>query len=289
VRVTWVHPSWRDLVVERLADDAGLRCRFLAACGIEGVLVALSVAGGHAGERTLPLLRTDADWDLLADRLGPLLAESEDRDVARVLAALAAAHDADLDDVRRAELATVAARALELVERRWDATGEPIPLWALEEWLALAGRLPASPPPPRLGVTWVELLPPERLDDPSPDDLRRVREWLGLAAILESYDPGELAALGFPERYWARFDAVLEAAGWNQAAELDPERRALLSDVLDALGRVMPPLRARARWVREGLGREPGLDRPGDPPELGPEPQLGAGASWGVQRVLRDL
>src|SRR3954451_1044110 len=44
--VGWVHPSWRDLVIDRLSADAGARSRFTRVAGIEGVELALSVAGG---------------------------------------------------------------------------------------------------------------------------------------------------------------------------------------------------------------------------------------------------
>src|SRR5262249_39233252 len=65
--VAWVHPSWRDLLIDELAGDAASRLAFLSRCGLDGALVALSVGGGPAGERRLPLLRADADWDALTD------------------------------------------------------------------------------------------------------------------------------------------------------------------------------------------------------------------------------
>ena len=57
MRVDWVHPSWRDLVIESLADDAAARRHFLARCGVDGAALALSGGGGAAGERERPLLR----------------------------------------------------------------------------------------------------------------------------------------------------------------------------------------------------------------------------------------
>lgn len=50
-----MHPSWRDLVIDQLRGDPAGRRRFLAACGTDGLTLALSHAGGVAGERTLPL------------------------------------------------------------------------------------------------------------------------------------------------------------------------------------------------------------------------------------------
>ncbi|HEY6399738.1 MAG TPA: ATP-binding protein, partial [Solirubrobacteraceae bacterium] len=86
--IGWVHPSWRDLVIDELREDTAGRRRFLEACGVHGTMLALSHGGGIAGERALPLLVSDADWDLLRDRLRQLLRELEDQDLARVLLTL---------------------------------------------------------------------------------------------------------------------------------------------------------------------------------------------------------
>jgi hypothetical protein len=72
----------------------------LAACGVHGVMLVLSQEGGIAGERTLPLLVTDADWDALSDRLRQLLRDLEDQDIARVLLGPGGVLRADVDAAR---------------------------------------------------------------------------------------------------------------------------------------------------------------------------------------------
>ncbi len=99
--IGWVHPSWRDLVIDELRDDADARRRFLSASAVDGVTLAVSRAGGIAGERTLPLMIADGDWDALGDRLHELRHELEDRELARVLLALGGAIGA-VNDVRQA-------------------------------------------------------------------------------------------------------------------------------------------------------------------------------------------
>ena len=77
MRIAWVHPSWRDLVIEHLSSDPEARERFLHNCSVHGALLALSLGGGHRGERELPLLQCDGDWDALTDRLYTLASELE--------------------------------------------------------------------------------------------------------------------------------------------------------------------------------------------------------------------
>ncbi|HEY3187892.1 MAG TPA: hypothetical protein VGJ70_10480, partial [Solirubrobacteraceae bacterium] len=75
MRVVWVHPSWRDLVVDHLAASPAERRAFLEAAELPGIELALSTAGGPHGERALPLLVADEDWDALADAVHRLSRE----------------------------------------------------------------------------------------------------------------------------------------------------------------------------------------------------------------------
>ncbi|HJN18439.1 MAG TPA: hypothetical protein QGH10_23260, partial [Armatimonadota bacterium] len=83
----WVHPSWRDMVIERLAADDATRAAFVSNCALPGLLLALSTAGGAKGERETPLLRAAEDWDALISRAAALI-DNETDDVAhRILSA----------------------------------------------------------------------------------------------------------------------------------------------------------------------------------------------------------
>jgi hypothetical protein len=85
--VTWVHPSWRDLVIDQLSDDKGERETFLRRSALDGLLLALSTAGGAEGERLLPLMREDRDWDAIADRLAQLIPALDEPDLTRLFIA----------------------------------------------------------------------------------------------------------------------------------------------------------------------------------------------------------
>ena len=110
-RVAWVHPSWRDLVIERVAADAEAR-RALpgAVLGRRSAARALDRRRA-AGERSLPLLVEDADWDSVGARLYDLTPALDDHDALRLLLALreALAHAIGTD---RAEVAAIAGSVL---------------------------------------------------------------------------------------------------------------------------------------------------------------------------------
>src|SRR5260370_18693035 len=72
-RIEWMHPSWRDLVIDHLVRNAESRQKFLSRCGLQGFLLALSSAGGATGERAIPLLVEPQDWQSLNESLSTVL------------------------------------------------------------------------------------------------------------------------------------------------------------------------------------------------------------------------
>jgi hypothetical protein len=156
-KVTWVHPSWRDLVIDELAADAHTRRRFLERCSIEGVLLALSRAGGRAGQRQRPLLRADGDWDALTERVYELVPQLTDPELLRLLTTLTDSLTfSNADATEPAALSTTLLRQLRGHWERGDSFANEA---LLERWHALALLLPEEVAPPRSARLW-ELPPP---------------------------------------------------------------------------------------------------------------------------------
>ena len=287
MRIAWVHPSWRDLVIDHLSSEPEARERFLRNCSVHGALLALSLGGGRRGKRELPLLQRDGDWDALTDRLYTLVPELEPPELLGLMDCLEltihdlsgtpAAHEAD----------ALATAVLARLATAWTTTRAPIPPPALEAWFTLAGGLSATPAPPAISVTWAELLPttaPQLTDGPS---LERFADWLTLADLLMDYDPGLLAGLGFPgdsEQFCARLLEALESdRGGIAPAGIGHAVRAV-----SRIPRVFPALAGHAESVGFRLRSHEYLSSTssrGEPPPR-PAPQTG---SLDVQRVLADL
>ena len=66
--VEWIHPSYRDLVIEQLRDGGSLRSEFLNRMNVAGVKLALSEAGGATGKLKFPLVSSTIEWDTLRER-----------------------------------------------------------------------------------------------------------------------------------------------------------------------------------------------------------------------------
>ena len=177
MRVDWVHPSWRDLVIDVAGANADERRRFLSRCGVDGAAVALSSEGGSAGERERPLLQGDADWDALGDGLHHLCAELDEAEAIRLLHVLAEAGD-------DAEVRALAA----LVLKRLGWSGKAVSVDAIGAWAAVSANLDPRPEPPAVAMTWLELEPSHAPE--TPEELERMADWLRLAELLTEHDAG---------------------------------------------------------------------------------------------------
>ena len=299
--VTWVHPSWRDLVIDELAADDRARGDFLRACCIQGAALALSTAGGRAGERALPLLRRDADWDALADRLAAVMPELDAPETTLILDALTEAAASAPNEVR-AELDALAGETLGRIGAAWQAAGSAVPIGLLAAWLPLAAALrpPLAIPTPAVAATWIDLLPSEAPDFAATGQIGALDDWLALAELLAEYAPETLQRLDFPAAQSNTLLAIVEAARRVVQSELQPPARSLLARALRRLGRLAPALSGPATYTAAQLVKPVRPAVPEPEPELrdlSPElerllelPLTSAPRDYAlVARVLRDL
>jgi len=287
--VTWVHPSWRDLVIDELATNPGERRRFLSNCTIEGFLLAISIGGGASGERNFPLLLADEDWDAATDRLHELIGDLDEPSLHRLFSALEAALEGARENHTRSEVRALAMSVLGVLARRWDDAHTAIPAALLGSWFAAASKLPELEAVPDLTSTWIEFLPPSRIDIESDQELRRFDEWLRLAEILEERSPETLERFQFPERQAEVFSLFLEDTETLIERGVKPRIEPVLSRCLTRLVVVAPNHSYRALELAATLNRmsHPFLseDIPSAPE---PEPEVEAD-NYVVARILSDL
>lgn len=286
--VTWVHPSWRDLVIDRLDRDPAGRGAFLAQCGLEGVLLALSVEGGPAGERTLPLLVEDSDWDALLGHADAVIADLDVADRVRLLRQLTEAIDhRDHHDDRRAvtELDALAMRVLATILPD-PLDGGLLPL--LQDWYTLNRRVTIAQTMPDVTGLWVETLPTANVDLRSAADVASLDDWTALAAILWQHDTTALRVFGFPDSQVAIILRIFSVDAEQLGAELSPERAHSVRQLARALAEFLPkgPARELRRFGREVFPLAPATPGEGadGPTDLRPPPRTGI-----VDRVIADL
>jgi hypothetical protein len=148
---TWAHPSWRDLVILRIMEDSAKRRRFLARCGVAGLELAASTAGG-TGDRQRPFLRTPADVELFMGRVVERADSNEIDDHRRLLLTVSGL----LQGATRPIDGTteLAGQLLDRVRERWDAAESVIPPDVLELYYDVSAEIAPLRPGPLLDPTY---------------------------------------------------------------------------------------------------------------------------------------
>lgn len=284
MRVAWVHPTWRELVIERLAGDTELRRRFLARCGPHGIVLALSTSGGAEGERRLPLICDDEDWDAVGDRIYTLVPELEHPEVVGVLSGVRQALQAVGD---QSELRALARMTLERLGPLWERGHAALPLSSIDAWLSLSARLDPRPWPGFLAATWAELLPSAAPDPSDLEAVQRLTDWLTLCELLGDFSPVALDTFGFGADHEMLIRDFLGRVGTGAHGNAtEPVTRAL-----EGVYRIMPELTPLPRAVGGAMWSPAAIPGPfdDDPPPLWEEDRMRGIADKTVRRVLADL
>jgi hypothetical protein len=219
--VDWIHPSYRDLVIEELVRNADLRNTFLRRASLEGIKLAVSDTGGRYGERKLPFIRSAESWDVLGERcLSLVVADVGDRDVLEVLGTAASENSSTENASRWVRLLTAVCKAVSV---KWDTEKRPLDAADLEAFAKARKYADPSLELPNLVHTW------QSLDEQFRESLRRTEHghelvydafdnMAAFARVVGQYAPEFLERIGFPKRYEAEISSVLDDAE-NEASE----------------------------------------------------------------------
>lgn len=228
-RYDWIHPSWRDVVIEHLMKRPAERRRFLSRCGMTGVELALSVSGGTAGERERPLLRSDEDWLALRRHVIALVPEMSPRDHHVLLAAIQVWLGPDGQRAARRQVTELARELMPAIRDVWDEhPRRRIDVEALQLFYETSVLVKPLCPGPQLDGSWkayVDSLGKEWGSN-SPSNVELGLRFLGL---VQANEPRVLRQYGWPSRYMERLDSLIDAA------------REMLDEAQDLVGRMSDP------------------------------------------------
>jgi hypothetical protein len=246
----WIHPSYRDLVIEELAADDTLRQRVLSSVTISGLKVAVSDTSGPRGEDKYPLIRSSSDWALLKEGCVRLIEKASPTLAADALKVVTSAAQSATEPSVRKELSEIIYSVCEATRTHWDAsetvfTANQIVTFCQSS--LLANQLPALPRFERSWATAEEsvLRNLSECDKDGTVDCGSLHEWTQLALVIFQNDPRFLRHRKFPEKYQDAINRILAIADAeaNSDYEYDSEedyRSAatdcdLLIQVLDAM------------------------------------------------------
>jgi hypothetical protein len=214
-RADWIHPSYRDLVIDELVASYELRMHFFRRASLEGVKIAVSDTGGQKGERQLPFMLSSESWDVLQERCLAIVSGLQmDRVLLEVLSSAAARASVTHLAARWNKLLTAICQAIRM---KWNSTEKLISAGDLAAFRNTIQLANCDCPLPDLNRSWVSLEDAFRdsiSDYSSGDDFdfEPFDDLTEFATELDLAEPGFLAKRGFPDDFENEIVAVVDAA-----------------------------------------------------------------------------
>ena len=213
--VDWIHPSYRDLVIDELAADSDLRTQFLKRASIEGLKLAVSDTGGRAGLRRLPFVQSIESWDLLRERALAIVRElDQDRDLLEILTSAAKGSNSTSPGRNWEGLISNVCSG---VKAKWDASARHLTAGDLAAFRRARSAINSNQDLPEILGTWLSLEQEFREIFSAghslvPRDLKLFDELTRFAEEAEACVPGFLGAREFPNQFELTVEPLFERA-----------------------------------------------------------------------------
>jgi len=212
--IAWIHPSYRDLVIDELYADSDLRKQFLKRATRSGITLAVSRLGGPKGERQLPLLIDDNDWKVMESRAIELVCQGTASEIADLLTSLTFSARSHATAAERERLVMVISSVCSATRERWNASRQTFNAAQLKAYADASVLLDRLPELPDLTSSWNRHA--DEAFSVGGEALRpnvdAIQAWIDLAVEIERTEPRFLVKAGFPTGYVAEIDRLLDAA-----------------------------------------------------------------------------
>ena len=189
IRIDWIHPSYRDLVIDELASNDEYLIVFLKQVSISGVKLALSLAGGSSGERQMPLVTTEESWSAIKRRCHYLAKDEDNVTISGLFDVLVNALKAEgIPNLSKTHIEVMLRSICEVAVERWNELGEPLSIVILKSFHCACEALTNPPPFPSIDLSW-DTSTKDLRDKIRTDYLPDSSHWSELADLINKYYP----------------------------------------------------------------------------------------------------
>jgi len=242
--VTWIHPSYRDLVIDEISDSIAISNRLLEFATLDVIKLAISDAGGLSGNRKLPLLTNNDQWELFRNRCIQMVDEiNEQYLLASLLTTLKSSFSNSTDLLIKTKIAAISGGILEKLRVKWNLSKEIINHDLLYAYYEAAVDVTPLLPSPDLSSSWDASLSTFEnglriWKENNNLGLTAVSEWIELFGVLNDNEPRFLRQIGFPEEFSKTIETFIELAGEELEADIVSSNAEELNGYADEIAEV---------------------------------------------------
>ena len=255
MRIDWIHPSYRDLVIEELAHEHDLQSTFLGSMSLQGIKLVISDSGGATGERHMPLMNYRGNWDLLKSRCLEVVASGTQDEITDLLTVLTSATTNTTDTERKGHLCEAISSVCEAARTKWNGTSSSLSTEDLTAYCNASILLTPLASIPKLASSWKFHLDAmeaaiEHAENNHVLYPRPIHKWVAFTTVVHNNEPRFLSAVGFPGKLTADINRLIAIIDSELDIELDDdsaddynaeaERLESLKSAIDSLIKLFP-------------------------------------------------
>jgi hypothetical protein len=209
--ISWIHPSYRDLVIDKISQDHEISKRLLQLATEDIIRLAISDAGGAEGTRVLPLLVSDEHWHIFETRCLVIIQQiRKDILITGLLNSFYSAYsNSQKTDVKR-KIELVAKKVLDGLIVKWDRDNIILSPHLLRAYYQLSIIVRPLPPSPDLRHSWESAVSKfqnvlEQSEDDNSIETYQFNNWIELIDIIGANEPRFLVSQSFPDMHIERW------------------------------------------------------------------------------------
>ena len=186
--VDWIHPSYRDLIIEELARDLPRQRKFIRRASPAGLKLAISESGGQSGQRRFPLMTSEECWIDLRNRAAEIIHQGNARTGGELIEAFSSALRESSSKETRNRIEAQVQFLCKETEEAWrnpELEMDAEPLRSYIEACHAVGRTPLLP---MLQNVWATYLQNLRVtaEEGYISDIDVIERWCILVNIIET-------------------------------------------------------------------------------------------------------
>ena len=205
--LAWMHPSYRDLVIDELASDKTLRDTFLRTANGRDIGLAFSTQGGETGKRAIPLIVDDESKRIIEQRIQELLPNLKVYEQLGLILTIESVIKEN--SPQKVWANSLLYHMMDSLRDHWQ--GRPIYLSLLEEFCKSSLNRKPLPQLPDFEPTWnyqIDLLK-NAIEEENFFSGSEIGDWAKLISLLKKNEPRFLTQVNFPDTYYSLVSEII--------------------------------------------------------------------------------
>lgn len=239
-KLDWMHPSYRDLLIDELASEKKLRDPFLRTANLKDIGLAFSTQGGENGKRALPLIVDDDSKRIIEQRIVEIIPDLTIHEQLGLFYIIESSIKEKGSNIEW--IISLLCQLLSSLRTHWQE--RPINLPLLTEFCNLSLYLKPLPQLPDFERTWnyqIDLLK-NAIEEEGCFSGSEIGDWAKLISLLKKNEPRFLTQINFPDSFSSLISEIIKNLESDVTSSISPLTIDIMRNEIDRITEIIDGL-----------------------------------------------